>query len=167
MQRIKLVPLYSRLLIFNLFIFQGCLQNAEDSIFLVTEGFEGNIIIVFHEKNGAKPEYQNGVRVYRIPKNGVLKTQFTPNYGTRRMDQFYFYNGGSQGHKIPYLLSLSDTSRYKKNETIIFNKETGKSGEYHFLVFSVTTVENLDSIANRRGDTVRKTVRPMTNENRK
>ncbi|QMU65411.1 MAG: hypothetical protein GKR88_14710 [Flavobacteriaceae bacterium] len=56
-------------------------RKAEDIIRLIPEGYIGPVLVVFDQKNGEPKEYEDGKRVYRIPKSGVLKTQFGSNYG--------------------------------------------------------------------------------------
>jgi hypothetical protein len=145
------------LIIFTLIALIRCLQSGEDSIFLIPEKFEGNIIIIFNQKKGAEVEYDKGARVYRIPENGVMKTKFPPNYGTHWTDRFYFQKR-FQRAEIPHMISLADTSIYGKNEAVIYNVETGTSGSLHFLVFSVTRINKLDSILRERSPFIWETI---------
>lgn len=59
-------------------------QSAEDELHILPNTFEGCVIILFNEPNGEAKEYnEDGDRVYRIPKNGILKTQFKHEEGWR------------------------------------------------------------------------------------
>jgi len=74
-------------------------RSAEDEVFVLPNDFEGCVIVLFGEENGEPKEYNdNGDRVYRIPKNGVLKTQFKHKEGWR--DVKYLRKNGQ---KIRYL----------------------------------------------------------------
>jgi hypothetical protein len=61
-----------------LLAFYLLLQSNETSedIFIIPENFKGTMVVIYDQENGAKKEFEKGKRVYRIPKDGVLKTQF-------------------------------------------------------------------------------------------
>jgi hypothetical protein len=56
-------------------------NQAEREIHLIPKGYVGPVVIIYGRPHGAPPKYENGVRVYEIPKNGILLTQFDPNCG--------------------------------------------------------------------------------------
>ena len=81
-------------------IVSSCGQKAEPETYLIPSNFTGEINILFKQngvpykdKNkygrdttytpalGKPPKYENGRRVYEIPSDGILLTQFTPNPG--------------------------------------------------------------------------------------
>ena len=68
----------------------GCTQKAEPELFILPEGFTGVVTIIFDQSDGQEKEYQDGRRVYLIPENGVLYTQFKPSYGI--LNRKFFYN---------------------------------------------------------------------------
>ena len=77
--------------------FTSCAQKkAEDTIRLIPEGYIGPVLVIFNQKNGEPKEYEGDKRVYRIPKNGVLRTQFEPNYGVQHHQYFYIDRNGSR-----------------------------------------------------------------------
>ena len=70
------------LIIVLISILTGCVKNAEPETFLIPEDYSGGVIvIIFNQKNGSVKEYDEGRRIYRIPKNGILHTQFSPVEG--------------------------------------------------------------------------------------
>jgi len=70
-------------------------SRAEDEIHLLPDGYEGLVVIVFNRADGQPKEYEGKKRVYRIPGNGILKTQFTEKRGTSKWrDAEYFYTKG-------------------------------------------------------------------------
>jgi hypothetical protein len=80
------------------------LSRGEEEIHLLPEGFEGPVVIVFNKSDGQPKEYERKKRVYRIPPNGVLKTQFAESSGTwkwRNAEYFYVGKDGSRA-PIPY-----------------------------------------------------------------
>lgn len=81
----------------------GCTQEAEDTIRLIPEGYTGSVLIIFKQEDGKPREYEDGKRVYKIPDNGVLKTQFEPNYGVQTHQFFYVDKEGNRT-EIPFVL---------------------------------------------------------------
>jgi hypothetical protein len=67
----------------------GCADRAEPESFLIDKGYRGKINVIFNQTEGRAKKYESGRRVYEIPSNGVLITQFKDNSGV--MDQQYFY----------------------------------------------------------------------------
>lgn len=130
-----------------------CGSSSERSIYLIPEDFEGNILIVFDQKDGISTEYEHGLRVYKIPDSGVLRTKFKPNYGTRTIDRFYYVSQDGQRTELKYFLGgLNKIEDEEKSDVICFNLETGNDNNStrHFLVFSVAQVQNIDSVVNER-----------------
>ncbi len=78
----------------NLF---GC-KNPQPEDYLIPYGYKGRVDIVFNQKDGAAVRYEGGRRVYQIPFDGILKTQFKDEYGF--IDHHYFYLD-STGKRIP------------------------------------------------------------------
>lgn len=104
--------MYMNKLIFSLIIlmsFMRCSNKAEDSVRLIPSGYTGPVLIIFNQSNGEKKEYEDGKRIYRIPKSGVLRTQFEPNYGITRHDFFYVDSTGNR-IKIPFKVVQNDTT---------------------------------------------------------
>ena len=81
----------------------GCIENGENSIKLLPKGYTGPVLIVFNQPNGEPKEYEDGKRLYRIPKDGILKTKFEPDYGIHNHQFFY---EDSLGHReiIPFVI---------------------------------------------------------------
>lgn len=76
------------ILILSLVLF-GC-DSGEQEIIIIPKDYTGYILIIFNQANGSPPEYESKKRIYKIPKNGVLKTQFTGNYGSVGFTEFYY-----------------------------------------------------------------------------
>ena len=51
-------------------------NNPESETYLIPQGFTGRVNVIFSRKDGAPTKYENNRRVYEIPANGVLLTQF-------------------------------------------------------------------------------------------
>ncbi len=80
----------------------------EDTITLIPEGYTGTVEIWFNQANGEQIEYENDKRIYRIPKNGILNTQFSEQYGSN-YPKFYYVNELDNRTEIKMLHVLSKT----------------------------------------------------------
>ena len=80
----------------------GCAQQGDDTIRLIPEGYMGTVLIIFNQEDGTPKEYDNGKRIYRIPENGILKTQFEPNYGSQK-NQFFYENDIGERKEITFV----------------------------------------------------------------
>ena len=54
----------------------SCTNTGESEIIVAPSGFTGRMLIIFNQKHGAPVEYYGNARVYQIPRDGILKTQF-------------------------------------------------------------------------------------------
>lgn len=118
----------------------GCTPEAAKEKYHIPYGFKGQVFIFFNITNGVEKKYQNGYRIYDIPTDGILKTQFKPNYGYQVVSEYvYVYIDGS-GKETP----LEVRDRYYKstdsNEVFITAGSNGKYGvndEYEYETFLV------------------------------
>jgi len=67
----------------------GCTDRAEPETFLIEKGYRGKINVIFNQPKGQAEKYENGRRIYEIPRNGILLTRFRDDYGL--IDHQYFY----------------------------------------------------------------------------
>ncbi len=60
-------------------IFYILVEITEPShdVFLIPQGFRGKVVIEYGQADGQPKEFDGRWRIYRIPQNGILKTQFT------------------------------------------------------------------------------------------
>jgi hypothetical protein len=85
-------------LILSVFFFVYQLDKAEPETFLIPQNFRGKIVIFYEEKCGQEPVYEHGRRIYKLPENGILITNFKKTRGI--LDQeFYFVD--ETGNRIP------------------------------------------------------------------
>ncbi|MEW6774623.1 MAG: hypothetical protein AB1304_11605 [Bacteroidota bacterium] len=75
--------------------------TGEDEIVIVPKNYTGYIVIIYDQKQGAEPKYEGKKRLYEIPANGILKTQFTDNPEWTHFPEFY-YEKISPENKIRY-----------------------------------------------------------------
>lgn len=86
-------------LIMSLLLF-SC-ATGEDEVYIVPKNYTGYVVIIYDQKKGAEPKYEGKKRVYEIPSNGILKTQFTGNYEWSHFPEFY-YEKIAPENKIPF-----------------------------------------------------------------
>lgn len=146
--RIQLI-LYTGLLIC---ISSSCQKKGEDCIYLIPKNFEGNILLVFEQKEGADTLYEGNTRVYKFDTTGILKSKFSSNYGIQRKSYYYVDRIGRR-FPIKYVVSsqLKET-----DEVVCINHEAGndfdkkKSTRRHFELMTIAKEKNIDSIGSRR-----------------
>jgi hypothetical protein len=103
--------------------------KGEDSIYLIPDGFRGKCIVIWDQPDGTEPEYDNGWRVYRFPKTGILLTQMGVNKGTMNFKYFLIDSLGNRT-ELRYLWP-TDTCDF--NDVVVVNHESGGI-EQHFFV---------------------------------
>ncbi len=142
----------------------GCKKNAESETFLIPDNYTGAIVIIFDQDNGNTKEYKDGRRIYNIPENGILYTQFSRVKGVLNQ-KFYYKNRSSKELKqiVSEGIQISD-----ENESFVLDVydggftvfpeggiKEGKSGDYPTVEWIYFTIgkysdnkEELRSIAN-------------------
>jgi hypothetical protein len=132
--------------------FFGC-KHPEAENYYIPEGFKGRVNIIFDQSKGESSIYENGRRVYQVPTNGILLTQFKDEYGI--VDHQYYYVDG-RGYKKPlpifrYEYNKDGTTKWiikDKYETGIFlDGTTGGYGSSNikYQEFIVSNYATLDS----------------------
>lgn len=104
-----------------LFMVIGCNRSGEQEVVVVPKGFKGYVIIIFNQKNGHPVKYDGKRRVYEVPSNGILKTQFEVNEGWRDFTEYY-YGMIAPENKLP---SFVDVEKIPKDKTVGFIGSTG------------------------------------------
>lgn len=83
------------------------------AIYLIPEGYRGNVMVVFNQADGQDREYEGRKRVYRIPSTGVLFSKFKDEQGF--INEEYYYVSPS-GHKKK--LGVLDTRDFNEEWTL-------------------------------------------------
>lgn len=141
----------------------GSCKNPEPADFLIPKGYMGRVAVVFEQKQGEKPKYLNGRRIYEIPPNGILLTQFKAESGFVDYRYFlvdsndsqtplpiYVYEYNKDG-TIKYLVRDREQVGIFGHGTTVANKEPGHNPtELVFnipgLEFFVSTFNGLDTV---------------------
>ena len=86
----------SVLAVILLFAFSSC-RNITYETILIPEGYTGDVIIIFNQKGKVKRKFDGKRKVYEIPKDGILLTEFKDEgKGFAYVDYFYV---DSLGHR--------------------------------------------------------------------
>jgi hypothetical protein len=131
-------------------------NTAEAEVYLIPEGFTGKVNIVFNRNDGVPTKYEDGRRVYNIPSNGILLTQFKINDGFINREYYYV----NKTNRIPleifkYEYKKDGTTSWEiKNDDEIGVFLDGTSGSYgsssslshlEYQEFIVSNYKGLDS----------------------
>ena len=84
----KFIRLLLTLIVPLTLFFHSC-NKSEDTITLIPINYQGTVQIWFNEDYGEKKLYEGNKRVYIIPSDGVLRTQFTPQFGWHYPEYYY------------------------------------------------------------------------------
>ncbi|HVT86137.1 MAG TPA: hypothetical protein VHD35_13115 [Chitinophagaceae bacterium] len=93
----------------------GC-WHSDTADYLIPANYTGRIAVVFNQQQGQKPKYSNGRRIYEIPANGILLTQFDYKPG---FVNYRYFHVDKKGNKT--LLP-------------IYEYDYNKDGTVHYLV---------------------------------
>ncbi|GEM_PF-1907364 len=85
-------------------------QSAKPSVdvFLVPENFRGVIAVIYDIEGGQKEELEDGKRIYRIPRSGILKTQSKIKNGSVSFGEYYYVTKDNQRIKIKRVILSPD-----------------------------------------------------------
>ena len=116
-------------------------------VHLIPKNYTGVVTIIFDSKNGVPEKYEGRMRVYEIPDNGILKTQFSFNYKwvLDGFLQFYYVSETGERTRIPY---IDDPKKFPINQTQVFSRSAA-SGEMNNgpeIVYIVGKYEDADSL---------------------
>lgn len=165
-------------------------QRAERETYLIPADFIGRVQIIFNQngipvkyqngygrdtiytpKVGAPVKYEDGRRLYEIPENGILLTQFKDDYGI--IDRRYF-SVDNKGKRLQLEVYQLDHSKLDSTTWVVKNKNRkgifgdGTSGSYGnaniaYQEFFVSSYNMLDSImAKENGDKFEERLHKLT-----
>jgi hypothetical protein len=80
----------------------SALSNSRDGIYLIPKGYTGEVIIIFDQPDGVAPEVEDGLFVYKIPVDGLLKVKAHRYKGIVSQSYFYVDREG-QREQLKYL----------------------------------------------------------------
>lgn len=126
----------------------ACKQQPEPETYLIPDGFKGKVNIIFNQPNGSPVLYENGRRVYVIPSNGILLTQFKNEDGFVNHEYYYVGSAGTR-EKLQIFDNEQET---KENSFGVFRAGTtgiyGNSSNLKSLRYKEFYIVNKDSLDN-------------------
>jgi hypothetical protein len=108
----------------------SCGQLAEPEIHLIPAGYMGNVYIFHNVPDGEPLIYEGRARVYKIPTDGILRSQGPANQGSiLRLQYFYVRSDGKRERITGYWpTSIHDTAENRADATLgIFFPRMGGS----------------------------------------
>lgn len=107
-------------------------KKVTPEIFLIPSGYRGQIKVIFNEPCGEKEVYDGKKRVYIIPENGVLITQFKQEMGI--IDQEFYYIDAKGGRTPIPEMEMADFNQ--DDSTKKFSNEPPRDKLGAFFVFT-------------------------------
>ncbi|MET0637852.1 MAG: hypothetical protein ABWZ25_17610 [Chitinophagaceae bacterium] len=98
----------------------SCGSQPEPETYLLPQDFTGKVNIIFNQANGEPVKYENGRRVYEIPANGILLTQFKDEDGIIDHEYYYVDSAGNRTR----LNVFSDDEKEKATNAGVFRDGT-------------------------------------------
>lgn len=138
-----------RILLLLVIIGLGSCRNPQPADFLIPKGYSGRVAVVFAQKQGEKPKYDNGRRIYEIPNTGILLTQFNPEFGFIDYRYFILDSNGRQT-----LLPIYEFE-HNKDGTVRYlvqdKEQTGIFGNGTTVAFTDPSSEPTHIVSNQPG----------------
>jgi hypothetical protein len=134
--------------LFITFFFVSC-QSPQPADFLIPKGYSGRAAVVFEQKQGQEPKYENGRRIYEIPDNGILLTQFKAEHGFVDYRYFLVDRDGSKS-----LLPIYEYEYNKDGTTKYLVQDKEKAGIFGHgttIAFTDPSSEPTHLVFNQRG----------------
>ncbi len=157
-----------------LIILFGC-RPTEGNLFLIPESFEGTIVVIFEQENGLEQQYSNGgKRLYHFSKNGILKTQFTKQFGIVDNEYWYVDNKGRKLKQLRVIYSHTQIDDYS-DEVVAYNPQTIAVGHNYDkngnLVHStppglnilICPMNKIKTLSEKRFDAIRQAMKNIEN----
>lgn len=88
-------------------------KYPRNGIYLIPKGYTGDVIILFNQPDGVVPEVENGLYVYKMPENGILKVKIK-GYAGIVNKSYYYVDENNERQEIKYLRITGSTDIYGK-----------------------------------------------------
>lgn len=125
-------------------------KHCEKEIYLLPNGFSGIVLIYLNQKTGAPVEYENGARLYRIPKSGIFKSQFRKNGGCMSDNRirFFYVDSLNKRKEIKYFLNLENSKIPKKEKYVMLTFLPDKKDTTPFMIHLVGEISEFVELTN-------------------
>lgn len=92
-------------------------KYPRNGIYLIPKGYTGDVIILFNQPDGVVPEVENGLYVYKMPENGILKVKIK-GYAGIVNKSYYYVDENNERQEIKYHRITGSTDIYGKPKGI-------------------------------------------------
>ena len=108
---------------------------GEQEVYLIPDGFEGPVILIVGESEGQPIKYENNKRVFEVPQNGILYTQFDNQKKYVRAEYYYVDRKAkkSQVQEIQ-IQQLSESEKAETSDPKIYWQHVYGGGDISFIV---------------------------------
>ena len=136
-------------------IITSCSTKVIDVVCILPDNYQGNVCVIFNQPTGRAPEYAGKTRIYRIPVNGLLRTQFESNHGSYSAVT-YCYSSQFRLNKVATALSYVNVltpnvvSRLPADSIVCYENVPISQGATTGELFSVSKIDKADSISSLR-----------------
>jgi hypothetical protein len=135
-----------RMWILFLILFVGC-NSGENEVYILPKDYVGVVYIIFSQKSGMQPKFEARKRIYEIPPNGILKTQFGFNEGWHEMPEYYYADGDK---RIPISYQI-ENQKIETDKLQVCCLQNGKSYKdnneaIQYQRFFIGTKQQIDSL---------------------
>jgi hypothetical protein len=147
----KLFPIFILLLFAGFFSCQNTEKiKCEKEVYLIPEGFRGIILIFYDQPDGLPAEYLGDTRVYKVPKSGLMKSQFRPNGGCMSDERIHFFYVDSSGNQKPitYFMNLKENKPPIDENYVMLSFLSNKTDSTHFVIHLVGEVKEFVELTN-------------------
>ncbi|MEM9340211.1 MAG: hypothetical protein AAGA66_15865 [Bacteroidota bacterium] len=119
---------------------------SEKVIFLINQGYEGEVIIVYDHPEGVTTPEEKKKKVYKIPKSGVYKAQSKATYGLLD-NEYYYINERGDRTQILEAHGVENPDEVCIYNIITSTKEI-EGKEYELMAFMVCKKKDINQYNN-------------------
>ena len=115
-------------------------------IYLIPKNYQGKVNIIFNQTQGDSIKYEKGCRVYVIPENGILLTNFKDQYG--KVDRKYYYLDESGNRESIDIILPHDNNTKKgvlRDGTVGVYGNSDEESALFYQEFYITNKDELDN----------------------
>ncbi|MGE0127336.1 MAG: hypothetical protein AB7U82_04440 [Blastocatellales bacterium] len=131
----KMLASLTVLALFGVGIYLWQNEIGDDEVFILPKGYNGVVFILHDQKNGRPKRYEQRKRVYEIPDNGILKTQFSHNTGWHHISK-YFYKEDEKLIEIPFVIDGKQIKSDKTQVCCISSGEAYRNDNKKAVIFT-------------------------------
>lgn len=140
----------SIIILLVLFLIMSCREhrNCEKEIYLIPKNFKGKIIVFFDQHGGMPIQYEDSIRIYKIPNSGFLRTQFSPNGGCMGDNRINFFYLDTLGSRTPceYFLDIDVKKIPIEKDYVLFTFLSEKNKKPSFVIHLIGNVREFEEL---------------------